>query len=126
MQNKELEKEQIKYDKTKESNLSELLSQERNHANTLARTEHHYDKAKKVNFDRHTQKTTTKNQQTNTAVARAAQVVVNAQQAQNVAPFPNPRGVSLERVSFCLLFTIITPFFVTNSSFCCYLTKGHG
>jgi hypothetical protein len=29
-------------------------------------------------------------------------------------------------VSFCLLFTIITPFFVTNSSFCCYLTKGHG
>ncbi len=50
MKDKELEKEWIKYNRTKESSLSKLLSQERNHANTLARTEHRYDKAEKVNF----------------------------------------------------------------------------
>ena len=51
MKDKELEKERIRYDKTKETNLSKLLSQERNHANTLTCTKHRYNKAKKVNFD---------------------------------------------------------------------------
>jgi hypothetical protein len=46
--------------------------------------------------------------------------------AQKASHFHNPRGVNIERVRFCLLFTIITPFFVTNMSFCHYLTKGHG
>jgi seryl-tRNA synthetase len=49
MKDKELEKEQIKFDKTKESSLSKLLSQERSHTNMLACTEHRYNKAKKVN-----------------------------------------------------------------------------
>jgi hypothetical protein len=40
MKDKELEKEQIKFEKTKESNLSKLLYQEQNHVNTLTRTEH--------------------------------------------------------------------------------------
>jgi hypothetical protein len=100
MKDKELEKERIRYDKTKESNLSKLLSQERNHANTLARTEHRYEKAEKVNFDRHKRKTTDENQKTDTAVARAAQAAVNVQLAQNAGHFPNPRGVDLERVSY--------------------------
>ena len=126
MKDKELEKERIKYDKTKESNLSKLLSQERSHANTLARTEHRYDKAEKVNFDRHKRKTTTENQKTETAVARSAQAAVNVQLAQNAGHFPNPRGVDLERVSFWWLFALITKFFVTNTSLCHYLTKGHG
>ncbi len=65
-------------------------------------------------------------QKANTAVAWAAQAAVNVQLAQNGGHFPNPRGVHLERVSFCLLFTNdITPFF-SNMSFCHYLTKGHG
>jgi hypothetical protein len=92
----------------------------------LACTKHLYDKAKKVNFDPHTWKTTTETQKTNTAFAQAAQAAVNVLLAQNAGHFPNPRGVDLKRVSFCLLFTIIIPFFVTNMSFCHYLTKGHG
>jgi hypothetical protein len=72
MKDKELEKEQIKFNKTKESSLSKLLSQEQSHANMLAWTKHWYDKAKKVNLDRHTWKTTTETQKTGTAVARAA------------------------------------------------------
>jgi myosin heavy subunit len=122
MKDKELEKERIRFDKTKESSLSKLLSQERSHANTLARTEHRYDKAEKVNLDRHTRKTTTETQKTDTAVARAAQAAVNVQLAQNAGHFPNPRGVDLERVSFCLLFTTITAKFVSNMSFCHYWT----
>jgi hypothetical protein len=52
IKDKEIRKEQIKYNKeTKESSLYKLLSQERNHANTLTHTKHCYDKAKKVNFD---------------------------------------------------------------------------
>ena len=59
----------------------------------------------------------TKNQKTNTAVARAAQAAVNVQLAQNAGHIPNPRGVNLKWMSFCSLFTIITPFFVTYTSF---------
>jgi hypothetical protein len=65
-------------------------------------------------------------QKTNTAVAWAAQAAVNVQLAQNAGHFPNPKGVDLEWVSFCLLFTLITTKFVTNMSFCHYWTKGHG
>jgi hypothetical protein len=68
----------------------------------------------------------TETQKTNTAVAQAAQAAVNVQLAHNASHFPNPREVDLERVSFCLLFTVITTKFVTNMSFCHYWTKGHG
>jgi hypothetical protein len=57
MKDKELEKEQIRVNKTKESSLSKLLSQEWSHVNMLARTERWYDKAEKVNLDCHTRKT---------------------------------------------------------------------
>jgi hypothetical protein len=93
-----------------------LLSQERNHAKTLARTEYRYEKAEKVNFDCHKQKTTTKNQETNTAVARAAQAAVNVQLAQNVGHFPNPRGVYLKRVSYRCSRLILL--FVTHNYYC--------
>jgi hypothetical protein len=116
MKDKELEKEQIKYDKTKESNLSKLLFQERNHANTLARTKHRYEKAKRVNFNCHKWKTTTKNQKTKTAVARAAQAAVNVQLAQNVGHFPNTRVVDLKWVSYrCSRLRLL---FVTHNYYC--------
>jgi hypothetical protein len=107
--------------------MSKLLFQEQSHANMLDWTKHCYNKAKKVNLDRHTWKTTTENQKTNTAVARAAQAAANIQMAQNVGHFPNPRGVDLiRRVSFCSLFKIFTHFFVTNKDYCRYLTSGYG
>jgi hypothetical protein len=115
MKDKEIEKERIKYDKTKECNLSKLLSQERSHANTLARTEHRYEKADKSNYERHHRKTATENQKVDTAVARAAQAAANVQMAQNAGHFPNPRGVDLERVSFCCCWPRMILFLLTLS-----------
>jgi hypothetical protein len=105
--------------------LTKPSSQEQSHANMLARTKHRYDKAEKVNLDRHTQKTTRETQKTDTAVARAAQAATNVQMAQNGGHFPNPRGVDLKWVSCCCSRSLL--FFVTNNYYCGhYLIKGYG
>jgi hypothetical protein len=113
MKGMEVQKEKIKFEKQKESTKSRWMTNERNHLNNMARTEHRYEKADTSNFARHKRKTTSENHKVTTAVARATQAAATSQMAQNDGHFPNPRGVDLERVSyFCrsifLLYCLLT------------------
>jgi hypothetical protein len=100
MKELDVEKERIKFKKQKESTKSRVISKQRDHHNSLARTDHRYNKADTSNISRQNQKKSNENEKVDTACARAAQAAATVQQSQNAGHFPNPRGVDLERVSF--------------------------
>jgi hypothetical protein len=112
MKDKEIERERICAKKSKDNNRTKLLAEERKHANVMVRTEQRYGIAESANLKKHTLKTRTDTEKTDTAVARAAQAAIQVQMSQNSGHFPNPRGVDLERVSpsaklCCLLLVLI-------------------
>jgi hypothetical protein len=99
MKEKDVEQERIKAGKAKYSADSRALADQRRHDNSCLRTEQRYTKAEDNNLKKHTLKTRSDSDKTDTAVARAAQAAIQTQMNQNAGHFPNPRGVDLERVS---------------------------
>jgi hypothetical protein len=120
MKDKEIERERISIEKSKDNDYTKLLA-EHKHANVMICSEQQYGKANSANLKKHTLKTRTATEKTNThtAVARAAQAAIHVQMLQNLGHFPNMRGVDLKRVSpstnLCLLLVLILQ--LTNLKF---------
>jgi hypothetical protein len=118
----DIEKERIKFEKQKETTKSRMIIKQRDHHNSLARTDHRYHKADTSSTSRHNQKKNNENEKVNTACARAAQAAATVQQSQNAGHFPNPRGVDLERVSFLVCDRLFSSMLLTLL----LLLPGHG
>ena len=86
-------------EKSKDSNRTKLQEEGSKHGNVMVGKEQRYGIAESANLKKHTLKTRTDTEKTDTAVARAAQAAIQVQMSQNSGHFPNPRGVDLERVS---------------------------
>jgi hypothetical protein len=99
MKEKDVEQERIKAEKAKYNADSRLLANQRRHDNSCLRTKQRYTKAEDNNLKKHTLKSHSDSDKTDTAVARAAQAAIQVQMNQNAGHFPNLRGVDLERVS---------------------------
>jgi hypothetical protein len=114
MKDKEIERERISTKKSKDNNYTKLLAEERKHANVMVLTEQQYGKAKSVNLKKHTLKTCTDTEKTNTALARAAQAaILHMQMLQNAGHFLNPRGGQPHQ-SFCKFMSFTCADVATN------------
>jgi hypothetical protein len=91
MKDKEIERDHICFNNAKDNNYTKLLAEERKHLNIQVRVDNCYEKADSANEKKHSRKMTTDRENVGTAVARAAQAVMNVQMASNHGEFPNPR-----------------------------------